>query len=106
MTTFFIGILEEVRPVNRKNKDTGVVTSSLEVTVTFDTKDKQGYLVKGTEQIQMDMSDFQILTSAKGKYLVIPYQTINTKNGTYTFPNDSLGFQIFDKNPLEIKKVI
>ena len=106
MITFFIGQLEEVRPQNRKNKETGVVTTTLEATVTFETKDKDGYLVKATEQIQMEMSDFQALTQAKGKFIVIPYLTINTKNGTYTFPSDSLGYQVFDKNPLEIKKAL
>lgn len=106
MVTFFVGLLEEVRPQNRKNKETGVVTTSLEATVTFDTKDKEGYLVKATEQIQMEMSDFQTLTSAKGKFIAVPFLTINTKNGTYTFPSDTLTYQIFDKNPfaLEIKK--
>jgi len=104
MITFFIGQLEEVRPNNRKNKETGVVTTSLEATVTFQTNDKDGYLVKSTEQIQMEMSDFQALSLAKGKFIVIPYLTINTKNGTYTFPSDSLSYQIFDKNPLELKK--
>lgn len=104
MITFYVGQLEEVRPQNRKNKETGVVTTSLEATVTFETKDKEGYLVKSTEQIQMEMSDIKALTDAKGKFIVIPYLTINTKNGTYTFPSDSLGFQIFDKNPLELKK--
>jgi hypothetical protein len=104
MITFFVGQLEEVRPQNRKNKETGVVTTSLEATVTFETKDKDGYLVKATEQIQMEMNDFQALTAAKGKFIVIPYLTINTKNGTYTFPSDTLGYQVFDKNPLEIKR--
>jgi len=103
MITFYVGQLEEVRPVNRKNKETGVVTTSLEATVTFDTKDKEGYLVKSTEQIQMEMSDFKVLSESKGKFIVVPYLTINTKNGTYTFPSDTLSFQIFDKNPLELK---
>lgn len=104
MITFFIGQLEEVRPNNRKNKETGVVTTSLEATVTFQTNDKEGYLVKSTEQIQMEMSDFKTLSDSKGKFIVIPFLTINTKNGTFTFPSDSLTYQIFDKNPFELKK--
>ncbi len=106
MITFYVGQLEEVRPVNRKNKETGVVTTSLEATVTFETRDKDNFLVKSTEQVQMEMSDFQALTLAKGKIIVIPYLTINTKNGTYTFPSDTLSYQVFDKNPLELKKAL
>jgi hypothetical protein len=106
MITFYVGQLEEVRPVNRKNKETGVVTTSLEATVTFETRDKDNFLVKSTEQVQMEMSDFQSLTVAKGKFIVIPYLTINTKNGTYTFPSDTLSYQVFDKNPLELKKAL
>ncbi len=104
MTTFFIGMVDEVRPVQRKNKETGVVTMSLQLTATHESRDKDGYLIKSTQDIQMDMADMQSLTLAKGKYIVIPYLTINTKAGTYMFPNDSLGFQVYDKNPLELKK--
>lgn len=104
MTTFFLGLVDEVRPVPRKNKDTGVVTMSLQLTATFETKDKEGYLVKSTQDIQMDMQDITSLTAAKGKYILIPYMTINAKGMTYTFPNDAMGYQIFDKNPFEIKK--
>lgn len=105
MTTFFIGLVDEVRPMQRKNKETGVVSMSLELTATFESRDKDGYLVKATQQIQMDMADMATLSNAKGKFILIPYMTINTKGGTYTFPNDAMGFQIFDKNPLEVKKV-
>lgn len=104
MTTFFIGQVDEVRPVQRKNKETGVITMSLQLTATFETRDKEGYLVKSTQDIQMDMQDMTALSQAKGKYILIPYMTINTKGGTYTFPNDAMGFQIYDKNPIEVKK--
>lgn len=106
MTTFFIGQVDEVRPMQRKNKDTGVVTMSLQLTATFEARDKDGYLIKSTQDIQMDMSDMNALNQAKGKFILIPYMTISSKNGTYTFPNDSMGFQVFDKNPFEIKKAI
>lgn len=106
MTTFFIGLVDEVRPVQRKNKETGVVTMSLQLTATFETRDKDGYLVKSTQDIQMDINDMKALNEAKGKYIVIPYMTISSKGGTFTFPNDSMGFQVFDKNPFEIKKAI
>ena len=104
MTTFFIGLVDEVRPVQRKNKETGVVTMRLLLTATFETQDKEGYKIKSTQDIQMEMQDMAILSNAKGKFIIIPYMTINGKNGTYTFPNDSMGFQVYDHNPLITKK--
>lgn len=106
MTTFFIGLVDEVRPVQRKNKETGVVTMSLQLTATFETRNKEGYLIKSTQDIQMDMSDMNSLVLAKGKYILIAYMTISGKNGTFTFPDDGMSFQVFDKNPFEIKKAI
>lgn len=103
MTTFFVGMVDEVRPVTRKNKETGVVSMNLMLTATFETRDKEGYLIKSVQEIQMEMADMTQLTQAKGKYIVIPYMTLNTKNGTYTFPNDSMGFQVYDKNPFQTK---
>lgn len=105
MTTFFLGTVDEVRPVQRKNKETGVITMLLQLTATFETRDKEGYLVKSTQDIQMEINDLAVLTAAKGKYILIPYMTVNTKGGTYTFPNEAMGFQVFDKNPFAQQKV-
>lgn len=104
MITFFVGQIDEVKPVNRKNKETGQVTTNAQVTATFETKDNEGYLVKTTEQIQMDMSDFGKLQTAKGKYIVVPYMTLNTQKGTFTFPDDAQDYTIMDKSPFEVKK--
>lgn len=104
MTTFFVGKVDEVRPINRKDKATGAITTLTQVTLTFEGKDNEGYLVKSTENITFDVNALGGLQQAKGKYLVIPYTTINTKGGTYTFPDDNLDFIISDKNPLDIKK--
>ena len=102
MTTLLIGLLEEAKPVERKDKTTGQVTMHTQVTVTFQSEDTQGYLVKSTENIQLDIKELGNLQIAKGKYISIPYNTINTKNGTFTFPDDAMTYTVFEKNPLEI----
>ena len=104
MTSFFIGKVDEVRPVSRKDKTTGQVSMSAQLTATFESRDNEGYKVKSTENISFPIDLLSGLQQAKDKYIVIPYTTINTKNGTYTFPDDNLEFQVFDKNPLEINK--
>jgi len=101
MTTFFIGQVDEVKPVNRKDKTTGQVTMSAFLTATFSSVDNEGYLNKSTENISFSIDKLGALQAAKGKYIVIPYTTINTKSGTYTFPDDSLSFSVMDSNPLE-----
>lgn len=104
MTTFFIGQVDEVKPTSRKDKTTGQVTMSALLTATFETHDNEGYLNKSTENISFPIDQLGALQSAKGKYIVIPYTTINTKSGTFTFPDDSLSFSIMDSNPLAEKK--
>jgi hypothetical protein len=105
MTTFFIGQVDEVRPITRKNKDTGVVTTLSQLTATFQSTDNEGFLVKTTENITFPIEALGGLQSTKGKFIVVPYLTLNTKGGTFTFPDDNLSFQVFEKNPLEqIKK--
>ncbi|MFK5882369.1 MAG: hypothetical protein QM482_09165 [Sulfurospirillum sp.] len=105
MTTFFIGKVDEVRPISRKDKTTGQVNMSSQLTATFETIDNDNYTVKSTENISFPIDLLGALQQTKGKYIVVPYMTISAKSGTYTFPDDNLSFQVFDKNPLEqIKK--
>ena len=102
MNSYFIGKVDEVQPVDRKNKDTGQVTMFAQLTVTFEATNTKGFLVKSTENIQLDINQLGQLQNAKGKFIAVPYTTINTKAGTYTFPDDNLEYIVLDKNPLEI----
>ena len=104
MNLNFIGQIDEARAGTRTDKTTGVVTSYTQVTATFQTLDKDGYLVKSTENIQLDINELTVMQSAKGKYASFPYTVINSKNGTYVFPSSELQVTIFEKNPLEVKK--
>jgi hypothetical protein len=105
MTTFFIGQIKEVQPENRTVKDTGVVTSYSKVTVLFEAKNAENYDVIATQDIQLPMNEIGVLQNAKGKFIAVPYATITSKNGTYTFPDDKIKYSLFDKNPLEQKKI-
>ena len=105
MTSFFVGKVDEVRPISRKDKTSGQLTMSTQLTATFEVTDNDGYLVKSTEDISFSIDLLGGLQAVKGKFIAIPYKTINTKNGTYTFPDDNLNFLTFDKNPFEqVKK--
>lgn len=49
MITYLIGLVDEVRPVKNTNRQTGEITQTLEVTVTYSSHDLEGYKVKDTE---------------------------------------------------------
>ena len=104
MTSFFVGQVDEVRPISRKDKTSGVVAMSTQLTATFEVIDTEGYKVKSTEDITFPIDLLGSLQAVKGKFIAIPYKTINTKNGTYTFPDDNLNFSTFERNPFEVKK--
>ncbi|MSN95986.1 hypothetical protein F1B92_02045 [Campylobacter sp. FMV-PI01] len=99
MYTYLIGFCDEVRPLSRVDKKTGEVLMSIDVTVTFESRDQQGYLIKATETINFDHTLKSKFDSVKGQYIGIPYRFIVTKMGNYMFPDDTLDFQIFKENP-------
>ena len=45
MITYLIGLVDEVRPVKNTNRQTGEITQTLEVTVTYSSHDLDGYKV-------------------------------------------------------------
>lgn len=101
MNLFFIGKIDEVKVISRVNKTDGRVNTYANVLATNEGIDKDGYLIKATENFSLDVADFGKLQLAKGKFIAYPHKLMNTKNGTYCFPSDELGYLIFDKNPLE-----
>ena len=99
MYTYLLGLCDEVRPISRIDKKTGEVASSIDVTITFESRDQHGYLVKSTETINYDFSFKSKFDSFKGKYIAVPYRFLNTRNGAYMFPDETLSFQVFNENP-------
>lgn len=105
MYTYLIGFCDEVRPLSRVDKKTGEVINSIDVTITFESKDQHGYLIKSTETISFDHTLKSKFDFVKGQYIAIPYRFINTRTGAYMFPDDSLDFQVFKENPFS-KEII
>ena len=103
MITYLVGFVDEVRPNIRTDKKTGEVFQSTEVTVTFEAKDKGDYLVKSTETISFPFSDFEKYLKMKNQYIAVPYRFMNTKNGSYMFPDENLTAVTFSENPLILK---
>lgn len=99
MYTYLIGFVDEVRPVVRNDKKTGEIFRSVDFTLTFESHDYEGYLVKSTESIQMPYENLEKLKTYKGKYVAVPYRFINTKNGAYMFPDENLSVELFETNP-------
>ena len=100
MHTYLIGLLEEVRPVERKNKQTGEVSHLVDVMITFSSKDTDGYLVKSTDTISYPVEMQAKLTPLKGKFIAIPHIFLTTQKGNYLLPDNKMSFLTFDKDPL------
>lgn len=105
MYTYLIGYCDEVRPLTRVDKKSGETISTIDVTVTFESNDQDGYLIKSTETISFDAKLKPKFDSVKGKFIAIPYRFLNTRTCAYMFPDDSLDFQVFSKNPFISKEV-
>ena len=102
MTTMYIGKILVAKRTDRKQKD-GSTSYYTQVTAQFETIDAQGEKEISMENVQLPVNDLDLLKQSVGKYVAIPYTTINTKNGTYTFPDDNLLYRIYDNNPLDDK---
>ncbi len=102
MTTMYIGKILVAKRTDRKQKDgsTGYYT---QITAQFETIDAQGEKEISMENVQLPVNDLDLLKQSVDKYIAIPYTTINTKNGTYTFPDENLLYRLYDNNPLEEK---
>ena len=101
MTSFFIGQILEVKPTERMDKNTRTKVFNTEVTVMFDGYDEEGYRVPSIENAQLADHQYDLLKDKLGKFIAIPYMTIHTKQGTYTFPNDAIAPLVLDSNPVD-----
>ncbi len=101
MTTIYIGKIQVAKQSGRKDKTSGQMVFTTQVTALFETTDKNGETEMSMENISLPMADLDILKSSKGKYIAIPYTTINTPKGTYTFPDDNLMYRILENNPMD-----
>lgn len=100
-TLQYIGRIDEVKPTEHKNKNTGKVEYSTQLTVEFAGYDEKGYKVKTVENIQVDEEQYDRFYDLIDKYICITYKIINAKTGTFIFPDPDMPILSFDKNPLD-----
>ncbi len=96
-----IGKLDEVKPTEHKNKNTGKIEYATQLTVEFSAYDEKGYRVKTVENIQVEEDEQERFDGLIDQYLCITYKIINAKTGTFIFPDPDMPILSFDKNPLD-----
>jgi len=105
MITYLVGKIRDVRQVQRKKAD-GSVQIFCTALIYDELNDKDGHLVIVSENVQFPIEMLPQLQLNLNKFVAIPYLTLNTKNGTYIFPDANLELKYFDKHPFlnEVKK--
>lgn len=96
-----IGKLDEVKPTEHKNKNTGKIEYSTQLTIEFTAYDEKGYRVKTVENIQVDEEEFDRFDAQIDNYLCVTFKIITAKTGTFIFPDADMPILTFDKNPLD-----
>ena len=95
-----IGQIKGAKAVTRKDKTTGVSSSHTEVIIQFEDFDKNGDLVLDTDTVQFELSELDKFKSNLNKFVAVPYLLLNTKSGTYLFPDETMSYHIYNTNPL------
>ncbi len=104
MTLFFIGEIISSDIIERKDKNTGEMLRYLTVNVMMRMVTKEGKPKVYAEDIQLPLIYQDTVEQGVGKYIVIPYNYIQTKDKSYLFPDDKYQLVILDHNPLEVSK--
>lgn len=100
MITYLIGLVDEVRPVKNTNRQTGEITQTLEVTVTYSSHDLEGYKVKDTEILRLPITEREKWQAFKDKFVGIPYRFISAgQRGNFLIVAEDIQVEIFDKSP-------
>lgn len=96
----FIGQIRGAKVVTRKDKTTQQVIANAEVIIQFEDHDKNGELVLDTNTIQFPADELQIFKDNVGKFICVHHVFLNTKSGSYLFPDDNMQYHFYDTNPL------
>ena len=104
MTLFFVGEIISSDVIQRMDKQTGQVTEYLSVNVMMRMVTKEGKPKVYAEDIQLPVVYKDLVDQNVGKYIVIPYNYIQTKDKSYLFPDDKYELVILDRNPFEVSK--
>ena len=104
MTLFFVGEIISSDVIQRTDKQTGQVTEYLSVNVMMRMVTKEGKPKVYAEDIQLPIVYKDLVDQNVGKYIVIPYNYIQTKDKSYLFPDDKYQLVILDHNLFEVSK--
>jgi len=100
MTLFFIGEIISTDLVERTDKTTGLINQYLVANVAARLITKDGKPKLYGEDIQLPIEFKDIVERNVGKYIVIPYQYISTKDKSFLFVDDKYQPVFLDHNPL------
>lgn len=95
----YIGEVRSAKLSERKDKNTGKIEYSTQVTLEQVIVDKNGEDEIETKNFFLPHDDLDFLKSIKGKYLLIQMRFLQVKTGTYLFEDEDFDYLVFDKNP-------
>ncbi|BCD60033.1 MULTISPECIES: hypothetical protein [unclassified Nitratiruptor] len=100
MTLFYIGEIVSHDVLERTDKTTGVVNHYVTVNVMMKMVTKDGKPKVFADDITLPIQYKNIIEQSVGKYIVIPYNYIQTKDKSYLFVDEKYQPVILDHNPL------
>lgn len=100
MTLFFIGEIVSGDVIRRTDKNTGEVTETLVVNVMMKMVTAEGKPKVYAEDISLPIRYKDLIEQSTGKYIVIPYNYISTKDRSFLFVDEKYQPVILDENPL------
>lgn len=100
MTLFFIGEIVSSDVLERRDKNTGEVTENLVVNVMMRMVTAEGKPKVYAEDITMPKRYKDLVEQSVGKFIIIPYNFISTKDRAYLFVDEKYQPVILDENPL------
>ena len=106
MTLFFIGEIISADMTQRTDKNSGEITQYVSVNVMMRMVTKDGKPKVYAEDIMLPVSYHDLIDKNVGKYIVIPYNYIQTKDKAFLFVDDKYLPIIVESNPFEAYKPV
>ncbi len=104
MTLFFVGEIISSDVTQRNDKNSGELIHYLSVNVMMRMVTKDGKPKVYAEDIMLSISYRELIEESVGKYIVIPYNYVQTKDRAFLFVDEKYELLILDKNPFEVSK--
>ena len=101
MTLFFVGEIVSSDLTQRTDKQSGEITQFVSVNVMMRMITKDGKPKVYAEDIMLPIQYRDLIEQSTGKYIVIPYNYVQTKEKAYLFVDDKYQPIVLDSNPFE-----